>query len=173
MNWLNDPLVLCTTERFSCDYIQHPRPHRFLRAMKQIYRPAYVLSHFVHYSAVTVDMAKYYKDYPNNSEILYPEHLEHDSIYEHLLDELTEGVLIHAKTVLPSETSMRAKSCFTNSSHVCAMGYACHSTTPFDDLTHTKNIFKDINGNFCNCWIDENIENYWIPLLEKSLEELK
>jgi hypothetical protein len=141
--------------------------------MKQIYRPAYVLSHFVHYSAVTVDMAKYYKDYTNNSETPFMENVVHDGNREHVLDEMTEGVMIHAKTVLPHETSARGKTCYTNSSKVCAMGYACPSTTPFDDLTHTKNVFKDINGNFCNCWIDENIENYWIPLLEKSLGGLK
>lgn len=141
--------------------------------MKQIYRPSYVLSHFVHYAAVTLDMAKYYKDYPNDTDIPYPENIKQDSIHEYVLDELTEGVLIHAKTVLPHETSTRAKSCFANSKKVCSMGYACHNTTPFDDLTHTKNIFKDKDGNFCNCWIDEQIENYWIPLLERSIEEHK
>jgi hypothetical protein len=141
--------------------------------MKQIYRPDYVLSHFVHYSAVTVDMAKYYKDYLNNTDIPYPEHIELNNSHEHVLDELTEGVLIHAKTVLPHETSTRAKSCYTNSNKVCSIGYACDSTTQFDDLTHTKNLFTDVHGNFCNCWIDENIENYWIPLLTKSLERHK
>jgi hypothetical protein len=141
--------------------------------MKQIYRPAYVLSHFVHYSSVTVDMSKYYKDYPTETKAPYPEYIDHYSIHEHVLDELTEGVLIHAKTVLPDETLTRAKSCYPNSTKVCSIGYACHSTTPFDDLTHTKNVFKDLNGNFCNCWIDEYIENYWIPLLDIALEEHK
>ena len=132
-----------------------------------------MLSHFVHYSSVTVDIAKYYKDNQNKTEIQHSEDIGHDSIHEHVLDELTEGVLIHAKTVLPRETLTRAKSCYPNSTKVCSVGYACHSTTPFDDKIHTKNVFKDLNGNFCNCWIDEYIENYWIPFLETSLEKHK
>jgi len=47
---------------YNCDYIKPPRPERFERAMKQIYRPAFVPSHFVHYSTVTSDMARYFKD---------------------------------------------------------------------------------------------------------------
>ena len=164
---------ICFFHSFSCDYIRHPRPYRFLRAMKQIYRPAYVLSHFVHYSAATVDMAKYYKDFPDEGAIPYPEHLEHDSIHEYVLDELNEGVLIHAKSVLPHETLTRVKSCYLNSKNVCSIGYACHNTTPFDDRTHTRNVFKDLHGNFCNCWVDEHIENYWIPVLERILEKHK
>lgn len=117
-------------------------------------------------------MAKYYRDYPKNSEILFPDNIVHDGIHEHVLDETSEGVLIHAKTVLPHETLTRRKTCYTNSSKVCAMGYSCDNATPFDDLMHTKNVFKDMNGKFCNCWIDEYIEKYWIPLLELSLRGL-
>ena len=49
---------------YNCAYIKPPAPDRFARAMKQIYRPAFVLSHFVHYSTVTSDMVRYYKDWP-------------------------------------------------------------------------------------------------------------
>jgi hypothetical protein len=44
---------------YNCDYIRPPRPERFARAMKQIYRPAFVLSHFVHYSTITANIARY------------------------------------------------------------------------------------------------------------------
>jgi hypothetical protein len=139
--------------------------------MKQIYRPSYVLSHFVHYSSVTVDMAKYYTDYPDSTKETYPKSINHESIHEHVLDELTEGVLIHTKTVLPHETASRRTSCYNASKNVCVVGYACHNTTPFDDSVHTKNIFHDNNGIYCNCWVDEDIERYWIPLLEKAIAE--
>jgi hypothetical protein len=154
----------------SCDYIRHPRPHRFLRAMKQIYRPSYVLEHFIHYSTVTVDMSKYYSDFSNVTDNLYPEYLNPVSIYEHVLDEMTEGVLIHTKTVLPHETSSRTSSCYTNSTKVCMLGYTCDSATKFDDEAHTKNVFQDSKGNFCNCWVDESVETYWIPLLDQALK---
>lgn len=41
-------------ETYNCEYIKSPKPERFARAMKQFYRPDFVLSHFVHYSTVTV-----------------------------------------------------------------------------------------------------------------------
>jgi Glycosyltransferase family 92 len=48
---------------YNCNYIRPPIPDRFARAMKQIYRPSFVYSHFVHYSTVTAPMARYYKDW--------------------------------------------------------------------------------------------------------------
>ena len=68
-------------ETYNCEYIKSPKPERFSRAMvsirfmyllvslcyythlisccytqKQFYRPDFVLSHFVHYSTVTVSV---------------------------------------------------------------------------------------------------------------------
>ena len=47
---------------YNCDTVKPPRPRVYFRNMKQIYRPDFVLSHFVHYSAVTRKIAEYYKD---------------------------------------------------------------------------------------------------------------
>jgi hypothetical protein len=156
----------------SCDYIGHPRPSRFLRAMKQIYQPAYVLSHFVHYSTVTKSMAEYYRDIPNHIARPYRKHLNGNDNHERLLDELSEGVLIHTKSLLPHETTSRTTSCSNASKNTCVVGYVCPKTTRFDDLTHTLNIFHDDNGKYCNCWVDDHVETYWVPLLETALKEL-
>ena len=65
---------------YNCEYIKSPKPDRFQRAMvctfrffdftkgcttahhyvkqKQLYRPDFVLNHFIHYSTVTSDLAK-------------------------------------------------------------------------------------------------------------------
>jgi hypothetical protein len=48
---------------YNCNYIRPPTPDRFARAMKQIYRPAFVHAHFVHYATVTVPIARYYMDW--------------------------------------------------------------------------------------------------------------
>lgn len=165
------PFVSFGIEHESCDYIRHPRPHRFLRAMKQIYQPSYVLSHFVHYSAVTVDTAMYYDEHVRTNRDPYPQSMQPESKHEHVLNELSEGVLIHTKTVLPQETITRTKFCTNSSRGVCMIGLVCPSSTPFDDASHTRNIFTDENGKYCNCWIDENIDNYWIPLLEEALRK--
>jgi hypothetical protein len=47
---------------YNCDTVKAPRPREYFRNMKQIYQPDFVLSHFVHYSAVTRPMAEYYRD---------------------------------------------------------------------------------------------------------------
>lgn len=151
----------------SCDYIRHPRPSRFERARKQIFRPAKVLSHFVHYSIVTTSIAKYYSDYDNPSK--YRRSLSSSDYHDKFLDELTEGALLHAKSLLPHETMTRSSTCYNASKHVCVVGHACSATTAFDDSKHKDNIFHDENGKYCNCWIDNHVENYWVPLLEKAL----
>jgi hypothetical protein len=80
----------------SCDYIRPPRPERFARAMKQIFRPAEVLSHFVHYSTVTKRIARYYQDDPSGFQKSITSEYR-----DTFLDELTEGSLIHAVRSVP------------------------------------------------------------------------
>lgn len=151
----------------SCDYIRHPRPERFHRAMKQIYRPANVLSHFVHYSSVTSNIARYYKDTDGFES--YKKAVTNNDFRDRFLNELTEGVLIHAKSVLPYETMTRTATCYHASKYTCIVGHACPNSTAFDDNIHQKNVFQDKNGEFCNCWVDAHVETFWIPLLEKAL----
>jgi len=155
---------------YNCDYIRHPRPERFSRAMKQIYRPARVLSHFVHYSTVTKDIARYYSE-NHDKPSLYQRSVSEIDYHDRFLDELTEGVLIHTKSVLPHETSTRTATCHNASKHTCIMGHECPESTVFDDATHQKNLFHDENGRFCNCWVEPYVENYWIPKLEKALAD--
>ena len=154
---------------YNCDYIRHPRPDRFARAMKQIYRPAKVLSHFVHYSTVTQSIARYYLNHSDPSR--YRRRVMESDFKDRFLDELSEGVLIHTKSVLPHETATRTATCHYATKHSCMMGLACPDSTPFDDAVHQKNIFLDEQGRFCNCWIDSHVENYWIPQLEHALAE--
>lgn len=67
------PLQPCLTKQdtetflrlYNCDFIKPPKPKRFSRAMKQIYRPDFVLQHFVHYTTVTTDIARIYDDRPD------------------------------------------------------------------------------------------------------------
>jgi hypothetical protein len=152
---------------YNCDYIKHPRPERFSRAMKQIYRPAHVLSHFVHYSTVTADIARYYIDDPK----IFQRTVRESEFHDVFLNELTEGTLIHAKTVLPYETVSRTAVCINASKYTCPVGHECPSGVDFDDSIHKNNLFHDENGKYCNCWVDEHVETFWIPLLEKALAE--
>lgn len=138
--------------------------------MKQIFKPAKILSHFVHYSIVSSNLARYHINYSDPDE--------HDKVggeswdsNERFLDELTEGVLIHTKSVLPDETLTRTASCQNASKHVCTVGHVCPDPVDFDDENHQRNVFHDSNGKYCNCWVDSHVEHYWVPLLESELSK--
>ena len=134
---------------YNCDYIRPPRPDRFSRAMKQLYQPEFVLSHFVHYSTITSHMARYYTD---TNDATYSRRLQPDDWKDVFLDELTEGQLIHTKSVLAHETQSRSKNCKLEAKGTCMIGHACPESTDFVDALHTKNVFRDDKGEFCNCW---------------------
>jgi hypothetical protein len=153
---------------YNCDYIRPPRPERFARAMKQIYQPAFVLSHFVHYSTITASIARYYKDAPDPSRFI--RRVQTSDWGDAFLDELTQGVLVHTKSVLPHETMTRSATCQLGSKHTCAVGYECPDSLPFDDKLHQKNVFHDDNGSFCNCWLNRHVEDYLLPRLEAALK---
>lgn len=151
----------------SCDYIRHPRPDRFSRAMKQIYRPSRVLSHFVHYSTVTKSIASYALDRSNSSS--FQKVVGASEYRDVFLDEISQGSLIHAKTVLPHETMTWVESCKHGSRHTCSVGFECPESTPFVDALHQKNVFQDDHGEYCNCWVDPNVEKTWLPRLKVAL----
>ena len=152
---------------YNCEYIKPPRPDRFARAMKQIYRPSFVMSHFVHYSTITRDIARLYRDWPNGGAD-FTKRVQEKEWGDVFLDELHEGMLIHTKSVLPYETMSRTTHC-VNGKKGCGVGRVCPESTPYDDGVHQQNPFKDENGDYCNCWINQNAEQYWIPQLEEAL----
>lgn len=142
---------------------------------KQIYRPSYVWNHFVHYSTVTSDVARLHRDYgPNEKYIATVRGKEWErSSPEVFLDELKQGTLVHAKTVLPHETMYRSSICRLNSTLPCSLGFECPAHVQFSDQLHTKNLFQDDDGNFCNCWTNPRVEQVFAPKLAIALEEHK
>ena len=164
---------------YNCDSIKRPRPERFQRAMKQIYRPDYVYSHFVHYSTVTEFNTRYYD--PNNPLPVHLKRERFDPDKEVFVDEMTEGTLIHARSVVPHETMFRSTVCQVGYKKMnCFLGYECPDSVDWmDDLDRAKgartktnmNPHHDENGNFCSCWVNNHVEEYWIPKLEKGLAQ--
>ena len=91
---------------------------------------------------------------------------------ERFVDELEEGVLIHAKTTVPAETFSRETMCKLNAPSHCLVGIPCPDDLPFSDALHKKNVFHDEKGDFCNCWMNRKVENYWLPKLTASLSKI-
>jgi hypothetical protein len=141
--------------------------------MKQIYRPDYVLSHFVHYTTVTADTARYYVDHSAKGSSPFVQNSLSTTWDAHapemFLDEVTQGTLIHTRSVLPLETKRRSTECYLNSKHNCILGYPCPDSVAFVDGLYQKNAFHDEGGKFCNCWVNGHLETVLIPLLESLL----
>eukprot|EP00980_Cylindrotheca_fusiformis_P005292 scaffold1136_cov146-Cylindrotheca_fusiformis.AAC.5 len=150
---------------YNCDYIRPPKPERFGRAMKQIYRPSHVYSHFVHYSTVTATLAETYSEFSRShsdpKNFIFnsrdPRFLSQSP--ELFLNELTQGALVHARSILPHETRRRSAECYSNSTFKCMIGYRCEDSVPFSDAMHKQNAFQNADGSFCNCWSNPVIED--------------
>lgn len=158
---------------YNCEFIRSPKPERFERAMKQIYRPDYVQSHFVHYSTVTKDVSKYWNEFSRDEAYVRNVHRrnwKHGSP-ETFLDELTQGVLLHARSVLPHETKYREQGCQTGSKYGCDLGHVCPDTTQYIDEMHQKKVFVDEQGRFCDCWKNQRVENIYVPKLNELLKQ--
>lgn len=114
------------------------------------------MNHFVHYSTVTKDTA--------GKGILTERK-------ERFTDELNEGVLIHAKTLVPNEAVGRVERCAYKMT-MCSVGYECPDGLPFNDSTH-KDGFLYGDNEYCNCWVNRKVEIEWVPKLEKALRDLQ
>lgn len=180
----NETLLPCIAPRknatflqvYNCDPVKRPHPEYLARAMKQIYRPDYVLSHYVHYSTVTKDLATYFADHPASkpgSNVSYIRSFRRKTwlAREVFLDELNQGMLIHARSVLPYETTYRNHSCYLNATFECMIGFPCPQSVDFVDGLSEKNGLSDQAGDFCNCWPDETLETVLIPRLETLLQK--
>lgn len=156
---------------YNCDFVKPPRPQRFARAMKQIYRPSFVLSHFVHYATITTDIARVYAEWNNKEN--FSRKIQSFEWGDQFMDEISSGILVHTKSVQPQETMTRSAGCQSGTGHPpCAVGIPCPDSTPFNDAMHGRNPFHDGNGNFCNCWLNQHVEKVWIPKLEEELRTI-
>jgi hypothetical protein len=152
---------------YNCEYIKSPKPERFQRAMKQLYRPDFVQSHFVHYSTVTTELS----ERKFNHSRAFKRAGTNNPKNERFVDEINEGVMIHAKSMAPNEGISRATSCAYKKT-MCNIGIECPDDLPFDDKTH-RDGFLHGNGTYCNCWINQKVETLWAPKLEVELRKLQ
>lgn len=87
---------------------------------------------------------------------------------EMYLNELTQGALVHARSILPHETRRRSAECYSESPFKCMLGYRCEDTVAFSDAIHKGNAFQNPDGGFCNCWSNPIVQNVLVPqLLER------
>lgn len=148
---------------YNCDSNPPPRPNRFEKTKKQIVRPAFVLQHVVHNTTVTKPLSMYYQE-TNGAKFT-----RELSIPELVLDEVRDGFLVHVKTIPPPGMLTRSHNCKTGSTALCSVGYVCPATTAVNDTLQSKNLLRDAQGRFCNCWVNDHVEQLVIPQLKAAL----
>ena len=90
---------------------------------------------------------------------------------EMFMNELTEGALLHARSVLPHDTRRRSAECYLDSKYTCMMGFLCEDEVEFVDELHQKNVFHNSDGSFCNCWRNKVVDEALVPKLESLLAQ--
>jgi len=151
-------------EAYNCDMYDWPKGDRQTKNRKEFYRSDYVLQHFVHYTLVTKQAL----------DVLPPGMASHGakasalnlSLMEYP-DEIDEAVMLHARYISPYESSVIYRECLASYKpyfDVCMAGF------PFPKgVRPTKEIPIPANkdGVAYNCYINEHLENFWVPRLKE------
>lgn len=153
-----------TTDR-SCDSAGSPKPTWAERARKQIYRPDYVLYHYVHYSTVTNGYLETYEEATKRGNSWNRRYGE-ERPSEYTANEVKEIVMVHTKS-LQRDMTAGYKS-------TCRFDYAkkwqgCWVAYPWPEgLKQTKEA-HDKDGMEYNCYINQKVDDVWVPKLREAL----
>jgi hypothetical protein len=156
---------VCLTKRnnasflraYDCEYTPLPKPDHGWRAQKQIYKPGFVLNHFVHYSTVTRRVL----DAPDERS---PPFIQFKP-YERRVDELTEAFMLHTKTTPPSSTRHWGQSCREPTE-----GSKCSVGVPWP-LKGGNNSSFNKDGLKYNCFQHSRIQTEFAVKLDRLMDE--
>jgi hypothetical protein len=147
-------------EAYDCEQTSLPKPDYGWRAKKQMYRPDFVLNHFVHYTTVTRRVHEAPKE---RSPAFVQGHP-----YERRVDELTEAFMLHTKTTNPSSTKDWQSKCRDpKNPKNCPVGI------PFPTLKTSRAGNHSANGLAHNCYPHERVQNEFKQKLEQLLRPLR
>jgi hypothetical protein len=113
---------------YNCEFIHPPKPERFSRAMKQIYRTDYVQSHFVHYSTVTKDISRLRSEFGRDETFARSVHRRdrQDDSPEVFLDEINQGGFVPAQDqCFLMKVSIENRVVRLVSPYGCSVGHVC------------------------------------------------
>lgn len=127
----------------------------------KIYKPDYVLLHHVHYSTMTLN-SQLSQSQTRAAGYGYRQRYQEQHV--RFSDEEKEGLMLHSKSVVESQTRMFVKHCKKKNDD-CKLGFA------WPDGEESTTNTRDEDGNFYNCFVDEKIESYWIPKLNEEMKK--
>eukprot|EP00980_Cylindrotheca_fusiformis_P011585 scaffold2744_cov136-Cylindrotheca_fusiformis.AAC.2 len=192
---LRIPMNYTMLQSYNCDRQKPGEKVKQMPAEKQIYRPDYVLHHFIHYSTVTTTSNMNQEDVEKaglkwNGWSAFPDQLQRfgDEVTEgtdiarftiqlnsELMGDshtgvgfcLLSGLMIHTKAVATQDTVFWEETCSASytGSGTCRLG------TPFpDDMTGVDETKGDEGWKF-NCYINKKVDNFFVPRLEEDLRK--
>ena len=151
-------------QTYNCDQEEPPRKN-VMPAEKQIYRPDYVLLHFVHYSTVT-KVSQMNEKQAEKVGIKWKRGYKERDVK--VVDEIEEATMLHSKSVVWDQTRKWEKACKLNNPAGCKVGF------PFPVGMHRSNnvgnALKNEEGFTYNCFVNTKIEEKWVPKLEGVLQ---
>eukprot|EP00934_Nitzschia_sp_Nitz4_P005410 Nitzschia sp. Nitz4//scaffold343_size17995//3209//7250//NITZ4_008797-RA/size17995-processed-gene-0.25-mRNA-1//-1//CDS//3329548584//5400//frame0 len=139
-----------------CEPSRFPLPPNAARAKKQLYRPSFVLNHFVHYSTVT----RMVIDRPRMPRVVgYP--------YERRVKEMSEAFMLHSKTKPPRRTTSWKTQC--TDIEKCPLGFAWPHYQ--DENTTSEEGMVNEMGFPYSCYEIQKVNDVLAPKLHKALEK--
>jgi hypothetical protein len=157
-------------QSYNCDRQKPGQKKESMPAEKQVYRPDYVLSHFVHYSVATVQSEKNYTEYTKDGFQWKPRAFPDPR--QRFGDEINEGLMIHTKAVARQDTSGWERMCHINNSYLAIRKQGlCRLGVPFPDDWTLRSSNATSEGWAYNCYVNHQVEDFLVPQLEKQLSK--
>ncbi len=154
-------------ETYNCDFTPLPKPKWADRAKKQIYRPSYVMSHFVHYSTITSDIVLLHSEAKAMKKPWTHFFFERQKS-ERYTDEMEEAVMVHTKTTVPGNTKGYGKTC--KFGFVETWKEKCRVGFPIPNNKLDVNASRP-DGYKYNCYTNERLTNVFIPKLKEAMSK--
>jgi hypothetical protein len=184
---LSIPMSTTLLQAYNCDRQPPGQKIEKMPAEKQIYRADYVLQHFVHYSAATVLSTLNRTEYKRAGFDWFRRPFPDPR--QRFANELTEGLMIHAKAVALQDTAGWDRVCRLDENGVKPYGM-CRLGFPWPGVhEHNAHILIDgkVNplmkelesskknaseeGWVYNCFVNKKVEELYVPQLEAALKE--
>jgi len=162
---LTVPQNVTMLQAYNCDRQKPGKKTERMPAEKQLYRPDYVLHHFIHYSTVTAMSNMNREDVEKSGHKWNPRNPFPDPL-SRFGNEENEALMLHTKAVAHQDTIHWETACLASYDG----GIFCRLGVPFpDDLTGVD-IDAGENGLKFNCYVNHKIDDYFVPKLESELK---
>ena len=160
-------------QTYNCDRFPPGKKRDKMPAEKQIYRPAYVYQHFIHYSAVTALSVLNSTEYQAQGK-KYP-HRAFPDPRQRFGREESEALMIHSKAVARQDTAgwedwcqLEALQRPKNQRGLCRLGVPWPEPWPEDPENAEQRATPE--GWAYNCYVNPKVEKEFVPRLQKAIE---